>query len=420
MFPIFDAQGECIAFGGRVIGDGEPKYLNSQETPLFHKSNVLYGLNKAKASMTATGTAIVVEGYTDVIALHESGIANAVATLGTALTIQHIRQLSRHASKRIVYLFDGDAAGQRAADRALEFIDQDMTPEAGKTQIELCAVTLPDNLDPAEFVARDGAKALQGLVAEAKPLLLYGIDRRLAKYDLASPEGRTRAFADALSILAPIKNSLLAKDYAIQLAGRLQVREADALAALAELKPLRRVAQVEQLDATQNGQSQERRKLNESQKSRIRTERTLLALLVQDPSSALESADVLVSTTWHDGIAERISRKLLDLLSDDPQASAASLVSGIASTIPESARILTSVQVPEGAKPHDWRNYLIEELQIGDLEESVVSMNATLRAKDTSAEDQELIFHTLVDVQNQLNAKRANHQPPWLAPNEAR
>ena len=127
MFPICDVQGACIAFGGRVIGKGEPKYLNSQETPIFHKSQVLYGLNKAKDAMVSTGIAIIVEGYTDVIALHESGVRNAVATLGTALTKQHIRLIGRYAQKRIIYLFDGDEAGQRAADRALEFIDESMT-----------------------------------------------------------------------------------------------------------------------------------------------------------------------------------------------------------------------------------------------------------------------------------------------------
>ena len=151
MFPINDPQGECIAFGGRVVGKGEPKYLNSQETPLFHKSQVLYGMDKAKAAMASTGIAVVVEGYTDVIALHEAGVRNAVATLGTALTMRHIRLLSRHAQHRIVYLFDGDEAGQRAADRALAFIDDSMTPEAGKSRIELAAVTLPDNLDPADL-----------------------------------------------------------------------------------------------------------------------------------------------------------------------------------------------------------------------------------------------------------------------------
>ena len=225
MFPIFDVSGDCIAFGGRVIGTGEPKYLNSQETPLFHKSQVLYGLDHAKAAMAATGVAIVVEGYTDVIALHEAGIENAVATLGTALTMRHIRVLSRHASKRIVYLFDGDAAGQRAADRALAFIDKSMTPEAGRSQVDLVAVTLPDNLDPAEFVQARGSDALRELVDDAKPLLEYGIDRRLASHNLDSAEGRARALDDCLAVLAPIKESILAKDYAVRLAGRLRLRE---------------------------------------------------------------------------------------------------------------------------------------------------------------------------------------------------
>ena len=118
-------------------------------------------MDKAKAAMASTGIAVVVEGYTDVIALHEAGVRNAVATLGTALTMRHIRLLSRHAQHRIVYLFDGDEAGQRAADRALAFIDDSMTPEAGKSRIELAAVTLPDNLDPADFVAQRGAEELQ-------------------------------------------------------------------------------------------------------------------------------------------------------------------------------------------------------------------------------------------------------------------
>jgi DNA primase len=122
MFPISDLQGRVIAFGGRVIGEGQPKYLNSSDTPIFHKSANMYAIDRAKSAIVATGTAVVVEGYTDVIALHEAGITNTVATLGTALTAQHLKVLGRFA-KRIVYLFDGDEAGMRAADRAAEFLD---------------------------------------------------------------------------------------------------------------------------------------------------------------------------------------------------------------------------------------------------------------------------------------------------------
>ena len=177
MFPIFDEVGECIAFGGRVMGEGEPKYLNSQETPLFSKKRTLYGLDKAKSGITATGVASVVEGYTDVIALHEAGVTNVVATLGTALGQHHIRMISRHASKRIVYLFDGDEAGQRAADRALQFIGESMTESAGKRRIELVACTLPDNLDPADYVEKYGADALREQVDAAFPLISFG-DRK--------------------------------------------------------------------------------------------------------------------------------------------------------------------------------------------------------------------------------------------------
>ena len=122
MFPIFDERGKCIAFGGRIMGAGEPKYLNTAETALFHKKRNLYGFNWAKEHIVARDEAVVVEGYTDAIACWEAGIGNVVATLGTALTEHHVKTLTRFA-KRIVYLFDGDAAGQKAAERALQFVE---------------------------------------------------------------------------------------------------------------------------------------------------------------------------------------------------------------------------------------------------------------------------------------------------------
>ncbi len=241
MFPIFDAQGDCVAFGGRVIGTGEPKYLNSQETPLFHKSQVLYGLNQAKARMASTGCAIVVEGYTDVIALHEAGVTNVVATLGTALTMRHIRVLAKHAPKKIVYLFDGDAAGQKAADRALAFIGESIS-DKNRNSVELLAVTLPNNQDPAEFVQAEGAEALEKVVEGALPLIEFGLERRLDSFDLDTAPGRDRALDACLAVLAPIKDTLVAKDYAVRTwsrlraHGRLGIEEADVLERLAALE----------------------------------------------------------------------------------------------------------------------------------------------------------------------------------------
>lgn len=410
MFPINDPQGECIAFGGRVIGSGEPKYLNSQETPLFHKSNVLYGLDKAKNAMTSTGIAIIVEGYTDVIALHENGITNAVATLGTALTLQHIRLISRHASKRIVYLFDGDAAGQRAADRALEFIDESMTPEAGKSRIELCAVTLPDDLDPADFVAQRGGDALRALVDEAKPLISYGIDRRLARHDLSSAEGRTRALSDALSVLAPIKGSLLAKDYAVQLAGRLQMREQDVLDALSALQPPRTYNR-DSSQAQTKPAPQQRIELSQGEKSRRRFERRLISLLAQNPAMALEHVDSLAQTQWHDAANGQLANILLDLLEANPNVTAAQVVAEASNRFPRAAGALTSASFSENENREKTIAYLVEELEIGDLESTLATMNAQMKSDSTlTADDRQIMFAAAVELQNSLNAKRAAHK----------
>lgn len=413
MFPINDPQGECIAFGGRVIGDGEPKYLNSQETPLFHKSSVLYGLDKAKKAMASTGVAIIVEGYTDVIALHENGIENAVATLGTALTIQHIRLISKHASKRIVYLFDGDAAGQRAADRALGFINEDMTPEAGKSRVELCAVTLPDDLDPADFVAKRGGDELSKLVDAAKPLVLYGIDRRLAAHDLSSAEGRTRALSDALSVLAPIKTSLLAKDYAAQLASRLQMREADVLDALARTQPPRVYRDADAQPTEGAGQPAAAvSSLPESEKSRRRFERRLISLLAQNPSVALAHADSLAQTQWHGQVNAQLAETMLAILAEKPDSSAASLISAMAEKHPRAAGALTSAELSPGEELSQAIDFLVEELEIGDMESSLAAMNAQMKQDgDMSPEERDIMFQAVVDLQKTLSAKRAAHKP---------
>lgn len=221
MFPISDVQGRVIAFGGRILGDGHPKYLNTNDTPIFHKSNSLYGIDKAKIEMVKTKTAIVVEGYTDVIALAKAGFGNAVATLGTALTSQHVRILSRYAN-RIIYVFDGDEAGLKAADRAVEFIDRSITPESSLNPIVLDVVVLPEGADPADIaMSKGGAEKLDQLFKASQPLIEFAIDRRLARWDLSRPEERARALNDAASVLKPISGSTLETDYAQYLVDKL-------------------------------------------------------------------------------------------------------------------------------------------------------------------------------------------------------
>ncbi len=221
MFPIADLSGRVIAFGGRVVGTGEPKYLNSQETPVFHKSSTLFGLERARTALIQEGSAVVVEGYTDVIALHEAGITTAVATLGTALTERHVKLLGRFCN-RVVYLFDGDEAGRRAALRAAEFVDWSATPEAGSARVELDVALIEGGLDPADLVIERGPEALRAVIDGAAPLLRFVIDSRLAGHDLSRPEGRSAALADAADALSPVRDSLLGKDYMNYLADALK------------------------------------------------------------------------------------------------------------------------------------------------------------------------------------------------------
>ncbi|MBR3159530.1 MAG: DNA primase [Atopobiaceae bacterium] len=213
MFPICDEQGRVIAFGGRVIDDGKPKYLNTKETPVFHKGKHLYAFDRAKETIAARGVAIVCEGYTDVIAMHEAGYTNTVAALGTSFSIDHVRTLARFA-RRIICMFDGDAAGQRAAERAIQFLD--------KSEADLRCVVLPGGQDPAEFLEAYGAAELQLILDEAQPLMSFVLGKRLEGINPSTPAGvRANALNEVATMLAPLKDSYVLDGYAMEVAERL-------------------------------------------------------------------------------------------------------------------------------------------------------------------------------------------------------
>src|SRR5690349_5273673 len=191
MFPIFNARGAVIGFGGRVIGEGEPKYLNSPETPLFEKGRELYGLGQAREGINATGRVLVVEGYMDVVALAQFGVSYAVATLGTATSATHVIKLKR-LSDEIVFCFDGDQAGRKAAWRALEVslpLVEDKKP--------VRFLFLPNDDDPDSFIRREGKEAFETLVRQAPTLSEYLVAELRTQVNLASPEGRNVFLANA-------------------------------------------------------------------------------------------------------------------------------------------------------------------------------------------------------------------------------
>lgn len=198
MFPIRDHRGRVVGFGGRVLGAGEPKYLNSPETPVFHKGSELYNVFGARGAIRDSGHAVVVEGYMDVVALAEHGIDNAVATLGTATTAAHLHRLFRLAS-HVVFCFDGDRAGVDAARKAMEVTLPEMH---GGRQVSF--LFLPEGMDPDDFVRRHGADAFRDAVAQATPLDVFLFDHLKSQTDLARQDGRARLVELARPLIGAI------------------------------------------------------------------------------------------------------------------------------------------------------------------------------------------------------------------------
>jgi len=212
MFPILSTRGAVIGFGGRVIGDGEPKYLNSPETPLFEKGREVYGLVQARDAIRTAGRVLVVEGYMDVVALAQFGVGYAVATLGTATTPIHVTKLLKLADE-LVFSFDGDAAGRKAAWRALEVA----LPELLDNK-PVRFLFLPEGEDPDTFIRKHGKDEFEARVAQAKPLSAFLMDELRGQSDVRSAEGQAQFVAAAKpylqKVVAPALKLLLTKEVA--------------------------------------------------------------------------------------------------------------------------------------------------------------------------------------------------------------
>ncbi len=217
MFPLADERGRVRGFGARTLGDDKPKYLNSPETLLYHKSEALFGLDKAKASAAREDRLFVVEGYTDVIALVQAGVTNVVASMGTAFTEEQLKRLTRH-TRNLFLCFDADAAGLGAMNRALEL--------ARRLGATMRVVRVPDGLDPADYVlgGNDG-EAFRGLAAQAQTLLQFQTHTVLASHDLQTVDGRMRAFAVLRGILAQAASPLERDEEVRYVADRLRLSE---------------------------------------------------------------------------------------------------------------------------------------------------------------------------------------------------
>ncbi|AEG93568.1 DNA primase [Ramlibacter tataouinensis] len=235
MFPIRNVKGECIGFGGRVLGDEKPKYLNSPETPVFSKGRELYGLYEARQALREQGYVLVTEGYMDVVALAQLGFPNAVATLGTACTTDHVQKLFRFTDS-VVFSFDGDAAGRRAARRALEAA----LPYATDVRT-VRFLFLPPEHDPDSYIREFGREAFARCVGEAAPLSRFLVDSAGEGCDQATAEGRARLAANAKPLWSGLPDGALKRQLLAEIAEQVQL-DAQELSSLWSGRPARRAA----------------------------------------------------------------------------------------------------------------------------------------------------------------------------------
>ncbi|MBR2880409.1 MAG: DNA primase, partial [Oscillospiraceae bacterium] len=212
MFPIIDVRGNVLGFSGRILGDGEPKYLNTRETPVFNKSRNLFALNLAKKSKN--GYILLAEGNIDVVSLHQAGFDSAVASLGTSLTPEQARLISRYANE-VVIAYDNDAAGQKAAQRAIGILEN--------LDLKVKVLRMNGAKDPDEFIKLKGADAFKNLLEQSENHVEYRLQSAMSKYDLSLDEEKVSALKDAVSIIASLPNAVEREVYSMRVADKCSV-----------------------------------------------------------------------------------------------------------------------------------------------------------------------------------------------------
>ncbi|HLN27640.1 MAG TPA: DNA primase [Gemmataceae bacterium] len=292
MFPIRDPRGQAVGFGGRILtsspsADQGGKYINSSGTPLFSKSELLYGLDQARQAAAAAGFLAVVEGYTDVLMAHQMGIANVVATMGTALNARHVRHLRRIAP-RVVLVFDADAGGNTGVDRALEiFVGQD---------VDLAIATLPEGMDPCDLLLQQGPEPFRAALTSAVDALEFKLDQVLTKDASQGIEGRRRAIDSVLGVIAlvpemPGQSIAIKRELAItRISQRLAIKEESLWARLRELHES---TQMRERKAPVAAEGQAKAETMVRAAPAPAEERELLELLLANPTLVADAAALI-------------------------------------------------------------------------------------------------------------------------------
>jgi DNA primase len=307
MFPILNQRGSVIAFGGRVLGEGEPKYLNSPETPLFEKGRELYGLPQARPAVRAAGRVVVVEGYMDVVALAQHGVEYAVATLGTATSPVHVQKLLRQTDE-VVFCFDGDAAGRKAAWQALEV---SLPYLADNKAVRF--LFLPPEHDPDSFVREEGSKAFAKKLGEARPLSEFLLSELKARVDTGTAEGRSRLVHEAKPLLQNLSAPAL----------RLQLLKALADAASMSLEDAARLTEIRIARGSDPRPAPAQGAPRATQLPQAKREQTLLKCLLAKPALAAELPSAMLDAGSLEG---RMLIAVVDFYRRSPQAQGGELI----------------------------------------------------------------------------------------------
>jgi DNA primase len=379
MFPIYDVRGDAVGFGARRLDGEGPKYLNSPETPIYHKSRLLYGLNWAKSDIVRSDESIVVEGYTDVIAMHLAGLPTAVATCGTALGEEHL-DLLRRFSNRVVLAFDADEAGAGAADRGFE--------HSVPGDVDLRVAMLPPGRDPADLVSDGDTAAVEKAVATSVPLLQFRIERELATFDITEPEARGRAVAAVARLIELHPDPVVRHEYAVLVSRQTGVDVAVVESAIrGRAVPMARAAETGRLGA------------------REQAERELLRLLLaNDPSVRAHEPD----PAWFDSDVHRRAYVIIGPAVAALEPGATPDLGAILGSVPgEEHELLRRLAVDDRPLPD--ADQVVKQLKLSGVERRIDTMRNALAAIDPEADPQGYsnTFESLIALERQRRELRS-------------
>ncbi|MFO7932178.1 MAG: DNA primase, partial [Desulfosalsimonas sp.] len=337
MFPILDVTGQVVAFGGRVMDDSKPKYLNSPETPVYHKGRVLYGLNAAREQCRSRGCVFIVEGYFDLLVMHQHGIKNTVATLGTALTQDHIRRVSRAAGsgdKKAYLVFDSDQAGINAAKRTIgAFLEESM---------QAAVVLLPRGHDPDSYLSEHGVEAFDRLAQKAPNLFAFIIDNAISAHGL-SVEGKVRVIGEVAPVLAEISDAVARSVYVRHLAESLDVDESAVLEKVREYrsKPSARPGRTAGAQPPEGKGREKAPGPEESAPDRL--EMRVIAMMIQNPDSVSEVESRGILDYFEDPRLQDLGERICRVLRQDSSG-----VSGLINHVKdEQQQLVASIMMEE-------------------------------------------------------------------------